>query len=132
MDTEHPSQNDGDTNTLPVSDTWIFDTESLSWTQRTASPDHPRHFHTAVQCNNNSVMIIGGTTMSLIQAINSNVNVGFTPFCKDVHYIRLEPDSLKKLSLKAVFENRDVLQDEWKDLPADLYADLREMCELKL
>ena len=105
----------------PLSDTWIFDTELLSWRRHTGSQEVARFGHTAVRGRNTSVMILGGTQTHMAEP--------YTQFIlhKDIYWVKLEPDSLKKQCLKVVFQHTDVSKLTGMDIPASLLADLYEM-----
>ena len=108
----------------PLDETWIFDTDSTSWHQYTGKQDHVRYKHTSVKVGNQSLVVFGGCLTSLW----NGPPVRKFKLYKDIHWIKLEPDSLRKLALKAVYKYRHLLLDEWASLPRSLYDELIEMC----
>ena len=80
-----------------LSDTWIMDLRSHSWRQFTSRKYHPRWQHTGSTGLNNSVIIIGGGNNSHPDSDNVIVNV------------MLEPKSLQKVAMQAIFKYRNDL-----------------------
>ena len=109
----------------PLNDTWIFHTDSPSWERYGGKQDHVRYMHSSVKVDNKSLVVLGGCRNSLW----SGPPVNKIELVKDIHWIKLEPDSLRKLSLKAVFKHKHLLQHEWESLPQSIYHDLMDMCE---
>ena len=107
-----------------LSDTWLFDLPSTSWRKYTGSADHIRSKHSATRGTNNSISIFGGLSNNENLPVGEKMNL-----CDDVYIIRLEPESLLKLTSKVVCNNRAVLQNYWKYLPGRLHAQLLEMCQ---
>ena len=86
--------------------TWILDLSSLSWKKYEGGQDHQRFLHSSMIGLNSSVVITGG----------------YVDYPQHVHKctytIRLEPNSLKQLATKTIYESRATLP--WKDLPKKL------------
>ena len=111
------------TDGAPVGDTWIFNTDLQEWRQHPGPPDDACFSHCAVKANNNSVMILGGTDTHVLDiASDAEINIH-----SNIHWVRLEPDSLRKLCLKAVMEHIDVSKLTPMDIPKSLLANLQEM-----
>ena len=90
-----------------LSDTWILDMESQSWTQYTLYEDHKRCNHTGTMGLNAHVIIIGGVRE-------------FT-FYPTTH-VMLEPKSLQQLGIQTIDEHKTLIS--WQGLPNKLIAKL--------
>ena len=107
-----------------LSDSWILDLPSASWRKYTGSRDHGRAHHSATKSIHNSIIIFGG------RLSKDNLPAGSEEeLCNDVFILRLEPESLLKLTSKVVCKHRAVLQSYWKYLPRTLNARLTEICQ---
>ena len=104
---------------VTLKETWIFDTELWSWKQHMGS-DHARCCHSAIQGSNNSVLIFGGKR-SLWKDNDAQYNM-----LKDEYWIKLEPDTLRKLALKAVCKHVNVQRLDETRLPAHLLSQVKE------
>ena len=107
-----------------LSDTWLLDLPSASWRKYTGSSDHGRAHHSATKSIHNNIIIFGGRLSKKHLPAGSEGEM-----CNDVFVIRLEPESLLKVTSKVVCKHRAVLQIHWKYLPRTLHAQLMEMCQ---
>ena len=92
------------------SETWILDLSSESWNEYEASQDHARYGRSCTIGLNSSVVITGGYTDKPEHIY------------KCTYAIRLEPNSLKQLAIKTIYESRAALP--WKDLPNKLIQNI--------
>ena len=106
-----------------LTDTWILDLSSASWRKYTGPRDHGRVRHSATNSNHN-IVIFGGSLS------NDNLPAGSEEvLCNDVYIIKMQPESLLKLTSKVVCKHRVMLQCHWKYLPRTLHAQMMEMCQ---
>ena len=98
---------------IALSDTWVMDLASHSWTQYTSRKDHTRTFHAGCTGLNNSVIIIGGyKTVEERPKIPEVYN--------NIFYVMLEPKSLQKVAMQVIVKHQNELP--LNDLPMKLLS----------
>ena len=96
-----------------LSDTWIMDLASHSWTQYTSRKDHTRASHTGCTGLNNSVIIIGGSPTCDERDDPPEVY-------DNIFQVMLEPKSLQQVAIQAIRKHQNELPVN--DLPVKLLS----------
>ena len=90
--------------------TWVYDVLSSTWNQQT-DKSHNRLYHKGTEGLKGYVIVTGGCSKD-----------------QEVHHYQIcverQPKSLQELSLKIIFEHRDILS--WRSLPKRLVTQI--MC----
>ena len=94
-----------------LSETWIMNLTSHSWTQYTSRRDHSRWSHTASLGLNNNVIIIGGLKGAFSDLEYDNM-----------FHVMLEAKSLQQLAIQAIYKHQHKLN--WNCLPQKLISQL--------
>ena len=94
-----------------LSDTWIINLTSHSWTQYTSRTDHVRKGHTGSLGLNNNVIIIGGYGLFFD-----------IPKSDNVFHVMLEANSLQQLAMRIIYKHQNDLS--WNCLPKKLISQL--------
>ncbi|KAK3609281.1 hypothetical protein CHS0354_001883 [Potamilus streckersoni] len=108
-------------NREPLSDAWLFDISVIQWTKLNVPSNQPRLWHTC-SYSNSEVIVYGGCSNNILDYREPTIHR------KDVIVLQVQPHSLVRLCLEAVYDNRERTQQEWIYLPYPLLTWL----ELKL
>ena len=104
-----------DSDNTELSDTWILDLPTQTWTQYASDKDHPRLGHTSSRGLDNNVIIIGGL-YDWLKLITTGNN--YASWYKTVFHMIVEPKSLQHLTLQIICKHKTVLP--WQCLPNSL------------
>lgn len=97
---------------IPLSDGWILDVSVMKWIKLDHIPNNcPRLWHTACVSPSSDVIIHGGCSNNILD------NTLQTEHCRDVIVFDLQPYSLLRLCLEAVYQYRQSTESEWEYLP---------------
>ncbi|KAJ8308173.1 hypothetical protein KUTeg_013047 [Tegillarca granosa] len=97
---------------IPLSDGWILDVSVMKWIKLDHIPNNcPRLWHTACVSPSSDVIIHGGCSNNILD------NTLQTEHCRDVIVFNLQPYSLLRLCLEAVYQYRQSTESEWEYLP---------------
>ena len=98
-----------------LSDTWIFEITSQTWSKYTANKDHPRHHHTITGgINRGNCVIVGGSYASI--SVDVEKIIGY----RTISHMLLEPISLQQLACRVIYKHKRKLP--WDDLPPSLIS----------
>lgn len=101
-------------NCVPLSDAWILDVASLSWTQLTHFPTNkPRLWHTACVTHNQEVLVFGGCGNNIL----ANEEESQVDHRNDILLFQLQPYTLSRLCLECAYRHRVRLGAQWDSLP---------------
>ncbi|XP_059159649.1 kelch domain-containing protein 2-like isoform X1 [Physella acuta] len=104
----------------PLDDVWLLNVASFSWTLLKQSTGFPRLWHTASVNSYGDLLIFGGCSSNIVDNVQPLVTSDL------VILLRVEPFSLERLCIHALYKSKDITKESWETLPTSLQEWLRQ------